>query len=149
MTPSHPGGEANTLDSLGFIAHRTGDLRQAISYHHQCLAVNAYYRVNVFSGLRLMRHDDHSAGTSYRTYQDRALLNVEGDAWRDARWRPRRRAGHQRLLRALEPGEPRTPESLVPMYKAAPVVSWQVAVQVQYQKDDRREISEATGTSGL
>jgi tetratricopeptide (TPR) repeat protein len=36
---NNPAGEANTLDSLGFIEHLTGDHRQAVIQYHQALAL--------------------------------------------------------------------------------------------------------------
>ncbi len=85
--------------------------------------VDADCQVNAFSGLGMVRnYDGHSAGTGYRMYYDRALLNVGGDVWRDAGWRPRvvvAVLGIDDFSTALEPGEPWTPESLVSEHKAA------------------------------
>ncbi|HEX7301840.1 SGNH/GDSL hydrolase family protein [Lentzea sp.] len=87
-------------------------------------ALDADYQVNAFSGLGVVRnYDGHSAGTSYRTYYDRALLNVEGDVWRNpGTWRPEVVVvglGTNDFSTPVKPGEPWTPESLVTEYKAA------------------------------
>jgi len=88
-------------------------------------ALNADYQVNAFSGLGVVRnYNGHSAGTSYRTYYDRALLNVEGDVWQNpGTWRPQVVVvglGTNDFSTALNPGEQwTTPESLVTAYKSA------------------------------
>ncbi|MDX3661544.1 SGNH/GDSL hydrolase family protein [Streptomyces sp. ID05-26A] len=88
-------------------------------------ALNADYQVNAFSGMGMVRnYNGHSAGTSYRTYYDRALLNVDGDVWRvPASWRPQLVVvglGTNDFSTPLNPGEPwATPEALVSDYKAA------------------------------
>ena len=87
-------------------------------------ALNADYQVNAFSGLGVVRnYNGHSAGTSYRTYYDRALLNVEGDVWRKpASWRPQVVVvglGTNDFSTPLNPGEPWTPDTLVADWKAA------------------------------
>ncbi|GHH29378.1 lipase [Lentzea cavernae] len=88
-------------------------------------ALNADYQVNAFSGLGMVRnYNGHSTGTSYRTYYDRALLNVDGDVWRvPAGWRPQVVVvglGTNDFSTPLNPGEPwATPEDLVSAYKTA------------------------------
>ncbi|WP_434443191.1 SGNH/GDSL hydrolase family protein [Lentzea sp. E54] len=88
-------------------------------------ALNADYQVNAFSGLGMVRnYNGHTAGTSYRTYYDRALLNVEGDVWRNpGTWRPQLVVvglGTNDFSTALNPGEQwATPDDLVAAYKAA------------------------------
>ncbi len=86
--------------------------------------VNADYQVNGFSGLGMARnYEGHSAGTSYRTYYDRALLNVEGDVWENpGTWRPQVVVvglGTNDFSTAPGPGEPWTPDSLVTEYRSA------------------------------
>ncbi|HUQ59917.1 GDSL-type esterase/lipase family protein [Lentzea sp.] len=86
--------------------------------------LNADYQVNGFSGLGMVRnYDGNGVGTSYRTYYDRALLNVEGDVWRNpGTWRPQVVVvglGTNDFSTAPDPGEPWTPESLVTEYKSA------------------------------
>ncbi|KOV82933.1 acetyl xylan esterase [Nocardia sp. NRRL S-836] len=88
-------------------------------------ALNADYQVNAFSGLGMVRnYNGHSAGTSYRTYYDRALLNVDGDVWqKPASWQPRVVVvglGTNDFSTALNPGEQwPTQDSLVAAYKTA------------------------------
>ncbi|SEQ95147.1 GDSL-like Lipase/Acylhydrolase family protein [Lentzea xinjiangensis] len=88
-------------------------------------ALNADYQVNAFSGLGMVRnYNGHSAGTSYRTYYDRALLNVDGDVWQNpGSWRPRVVVvglGTNDFSTALNPGEQwPSHESLVAAYRSA------------------------------
>lgn len=53
--------------------------------------LDADYQLNAYSGLGMVRnYNGGSPGTDFRTYYDRALLNVDGDVWRKPRtWRPR------------------------------------------------------------
>ncbi|MDN0198763.1 SGNH/GDSL hydrolase family protein [Streptomyces sp. S.PNR 29] len=53
-------------------------------------SLGADYQVNAFSGRGMVRnYNGSSPGTDFRTYYDRALLNVDGDVWRKpATWRP-------------------------------------------------------------
>ncbi|WP_458248894.1 SGNH/GDSL hydrolase family protein [Streptomyces sp. MAI_2237] len=52
--------------------------------------LDADHQINAFSGRGMVRnYNGSSPGTDFRTYYDRALLNVEGDVWtRPAGWRP-------------------------------------------------------------
>ncbi|MFI0168582.1 SGNH/GDSL hydrolase family protein [Streptomyces sp. NPDC017095] len=52
--------------------------------------LDADYQQNAFSGRGMVRnYDGGDPGTDYRTYYDRALLNVAGDVWHKPRgWRP-------------------------------------------------------------
>ncbi|NEY35140.1 acetylxylan esterase [Streptomyces sp. PRKS01-65] len=53
--------------------------------------LDADYQQNAFSGRGMVRnYNGGEPGTSYRTYYDRALLNVDGDVWHKPRhWHPR------------------------------------------------------------
>ncbi|GIG88183.1 SGNH/GDSL hydrolase family protein [Plantactinospora endophytica] len=86
--------------------------------------LNADYQVNAFSGRGMVRnYNGGEPGTSYRTYYDRALLNVEGDVWRDrGGWRPQLVViglGINDFSTPVDPGEQWTPETLVAAYRAA------------------------------
>lgn len=52
--------------------------------------LDADFQTNAFSGRGMVRnYNGGEPGTDFRTYYDRALLNVEGDVWRKPRgWRP-------------------------------------------------------------
>ncbi|MEH0628014.1 SGNH/GDSL hydrolase family protein [Streptomyces stelliscabiei] len=53
--------------------------------------LDADFQINAFSGRGMVRnYNGGEPGTDFRTYYDRALLNVEGDVWRKPDgWRPR------------------------------------------------------------
>ena len=88
-------------------------------------ALNADYQVNAFSGRGMVRnYGGGQAGTSYRTYYDRALLNVDGDVWQNpGTWRPQLVVvglGTNDFSTALNPGEQwPDQQSLVAAYKSA------------------------------
>ncbi|MFD4637027.1 SGNH/GDSL hydrolase family protein [Lentzea sp. NPDC058436] len=88
-------------------------------------ALGADYQVNAFSGRGMVRnYNGGEPGTSYRTYYERALLNVDGDVWQNpGTWRPQLVViglGTNDFSTALRPGEQwPTPESLVAAYKSA------------------------------
>ncbi|MEU4761660.1 SGNH/GDSL hydrolase family protein [Actinosynnema sp. NPDC023794] len=52
--------------------------------------LDADYQINGFSGLGMVRNvAGISPDVTYRTYYDRALLNVDGDVWQNpGTWRP-------------------------------------------------------------
>ncbi|WP_086664722.1 SGNH/GDSL hydrolase family protein [Lentzea kentuckyensis] len=88
-------------------------------------ALNADYQVNAISGRGMVRnYGGGDPGVSYRTFYDRALLNVEGDVWQNpGNWRPQLVVvglGTNDFSTALKPGEqwPDT-ASLVTAYKSA------------------------------
>lgn len=85
--------------------------------------LGADYQINAFSGRGMVRnYNGIEPGTTYRTYYDRALLNVEGDVWRDPSWRPQLIViglGINDFSTAVNPGEPWTPESLAAAYRTA------------------------------
>ncbi|MDX3660018.1 SGNH/GDSL hydrolase family protein [Streptomyces sp. ID05-26A] len=88
-------------------------------------AVNADYQINAFSGRGMVRnYNGGEPGTSYRTYYDRALLNVNGDVWQNpGTWRPQLVVvglGTNDFSTALKPGEQwPDQQSLVSAYKSA------------------------------
>lgn len=88
-------------------------------------ALGADYQINAFSGRGMVRnYNGGEPGTSYRSYYDRALLNVDGDVWQNpGTWRPQLVViglGTNDFSTALRPGEQwPTPESLVAAYKSA------------------------------
>ncbi|MER5209611.1 SGNH/GDSL hydrolase family protein [Streptomyces sp. NPDC002838] len=53
-------------------------------------SLGADYQINAYSGLGMVRnYNGSSPDADFRTYYDRALLNVEGDVWRTPHtWRP-------------------------------------------------------------
>ncbi|MFI2433087.1 RICIN domain-containing protein [Streptomyces sp. NPDC018693] len=86
--------------------------------------LNADYQINGYSGLGMVRnYDGHSPGTTYRTYYDRALLNVSGDVWQNpGTWRPQLvvvNLGANDFSTAVKPGEPWTTDSLAAAYRTA------------------------------
>ncbi|MEU9576443.1 SGNH/GDSL hydrolase family protein [Streptomyces chilikensis] len=73
--------------------------------------LDADHQQNAFSGRGMVRNYNGSdPGTDYRTYYDRALLNVAGDVWRKPRaWRPQVVVvglGINDFSTPLRPGEP-------------------------------------------
>lgn len=86
--------------------------------------LNADYQINAYSGLGMVRnYNGGSPDVTYRTYYDRALLNVPGDVWRNpGTWRPGVvvvNLGTNDFSTAVNPGEPWTPESLAAAYRTA------------------------------
>jgi lysophospholipase L1-like esterase len=86
--------------------------------------LSADYQVNAFSGRGMVRNYNGSdPGTSYRTYYDRALLNVAGDVWNPGTWRPQLVVvylGTNDFSTPLNPGERWTSmDGLVADYRAA------------------------------
>ncbi|MET9224473.1 SGNH/GDSL hydrolase family protein [Lentzea sp. NPDC003310] len=88
-------------------------------------ALNADYQINAFSGRGMVRnYNGGEPGTSYRTYYDRALLNVDGDVWQNpGTWRPQLVVvglGTNDFSTPLRPGEQWPDQaSLVAAYKSA------------------------------
>jgi lysophospholipase L1-like esterase len=86
--------------------------------------LSADYQINAFSGKGMVRnYNGGDPDTSYRTYYDRALLNVAGDVWSRGSWRPQLVVvylGTNDFSTALKPGEPwSTTDSLVAAYRTA------------------------------
>ncbi|MDP4509494.1 SGNH/GDSL hydrolase family protein [Nonomuraea turcica] len=87
-------------------------------------SLNADYQINAFSGRGMVRnYNGIEPQTNYRTYYDRALLNVEGDIWRNpGTWRPQLVViglGINDFSTAINPGEQWTLETLVTAYRTA------------------------------
>jgi len=86
--------------------------------------LNADYQINAFSGRGLVRnYNGGEPGTDYRTYYDRALLNIDGNIWQNpGTWRPQLVViglGINDFSTALNPGEQWTPETLITAYRDA------------------------------
>ncbi|WP_409474729.1 RICIN domain-containing protein [Streptomyces sp. HC307] len=86
--------------------------------------LNADYQINGYSGLGMVRnYNGGSPDVTYRTYYDRALLNVSGDVWQNpGTWRPQLvvvNLGTNDFSTAVNPGEPWTPDSLAAAYRTA------------------------------
>ena len=86
--------------------------------------LGADYQVNAYSGLGMVRnYNGGSPDVTYRTFYDRALLNVPGDVWRNpGTWRPGLvvvHLGTNDFSTPVNAGEPWTPDSLVAAYRTA------------------------------
>ncbi|MFD9408628.1 RICIN domain-containing protein [Streptomyces sp. NPDC059989] len=86
--------------------------------------LNADYQINGYSGLGMVRnYNGGSRDVTYRTFYDRALLNVSGDVWQNpGTWRPQLvvvNLGTNDFSTAVNPGEPWTPDSLAAGYRSA------------------------------
>ncbi|MEU1851408.1 GDSL-type esterase/lipase family protein [Streptomyces sp. NPDC019990] len=86
--------------------------------------LRADHQVNAYSGLGMVRN--YNGGTpevTYRTFYDRALLDVPGDVWHNpGTWRPGLvvvHLGTNDFSTPLNPGEPWTDESLAAAYRSA------------------------------
>ncbi|GCB52874.1 SGNH/GDSL hydrolase family protein [Streptomyces sp. NL15-2K] len=88
-------------------------------------SLDADYQINAFSGLGMVRnYNGSSPDTDFRTYYDRALLNVDGDVWPTPHtWRPQVVVvglGINDFSTPLNPGERwTTEEALVAAYETA------------------------------
>ncbi|MFD3621276.1 RICIN domain-containing protein [Streptomyces sp. NPDC058676] len=86
--------------------------------------LNADYQINGYSGLGMVRnYDGGRSDVTYRTFYDRALLNVSGDVWQNpGTWRPQVvvvNLGTNDFSTALKPGEPWTPDNFAAAYRSA------------------------------
>ncbi|MDX2543155.1 SGNH/GDSL hydrolase family protein [Streptomyces sp. WI04-05B] len=87
--------------------------------------LDADYQLNAFSGRGMVRnYNGSSPGTDFRTYYDRALLNVDGDVWRKPdSWQPQVVVvglGINDFSTPLNPGEPwTTQDELTAAYETA------------------------------
>jgi lysophospholipase L1-like esterase len=85
--------------------------------------LSADYQINAISGKGMVRnYNGGDPGTDYRTYYDRALLNVPGDVWSPGTWRPQLvvvHLGTNDFSTAVNPGEPWTADGLVTAYRTA------------------------------
>ncbi|MEV0531445.1 RICIN domain-containing protein [Kitasatospora sp. NPDC050463] len=85
---------------------------------------DADYQINGYSGLGMVRNfNGGSPDVTYRSFYDRALLNVSGDVWQNpGTWRPQVvvvNLGTNDFSTAVNPGEPWTPDSLAAGYRTA------------------------------
>lgn len=85
--------------------------------------LDADYQINGFSGLGMVRNvAGITPDATYRTYYDRALLNVDGDVWQNpGTWRPQIVVVNlgSNDFTDLTPGEPWTHDSLAAAYRTA------------------------------
>lgn len=86
--------------------------------------LNADYQINAYSGRGVVRnYDGGEPGVTFRTFYDRALLNVDGDVWPKPRsWQPQLVVvglGINDFSTAIHDGEAWTPETLVAAYHSA------------------------------
>lgn len=87
--------------------------------------LDADYQINAYSGRGMVRnYNGSSPGTDFRTYYDRALLNVDGDVWHKPHtWRPQVVVvglGINDFSTPLNPGEPWTTQNgLIAAYETA------------------------------
>ncbi|MEU6916671.1 SGNH/GDSL hydrolase family protein [Streptomyces olindensis] len=86
--------------------------------------LKADYQLNAYSGLGMVRnYGGGSPEVNYRTFYDRALLNVPGDVWQNpGTWRPQLVVvylGTNDFSTPVGPGEPWTDESLAAAYRSA------------------------------
>jgi lysophospholipase L1-like esterase len=117
------GNRSDTREGTGDKLARTTDADLsfgALTAHR----LNADYQINAFSGRGMVRNYNGSdPETTYRTYYDRALLNVPGDVWQNpGTWRPQLVVvglGINDFSTAINPGERWTPETLVAAYRTA------------------------------
>nr|WP_244363535.1 SGNH/GDSL hydrolase family protein [Streptomyces aquilus] len=86
--------------------------------------LNADYQINGYSGRGMVRN--YNGGTpdvNYRTFYDRALLNVAGDVWQNpGTWRPQVvviNLGTNDFSTAIKPGEQWTPDNFAATYRDA------------------------------
>lgn len=86
--------------------------------------LRADYQLNAYSGQGMVRnYNGGSPEVNYRTFYDRALLNVPGDVWqKPGTWRPQLvvvHLGTNDFSTPVNPGEPWTDESLAAAYRSA------------------------------
>ncbi|MFJ8046920.1 SGNH/GDSL hydrolase family protein [Streptomyces luteogriseus] len=86
--------------------------------------LRADYQLNAYSGQGMVRnYNGGSPEVNYRTFYDRALLNVPGDVWQNpGTWRPQLvvvNLGTNDFSTPVNPGEPWTDESLAAAYRSA------------------------------
>ncbi|MEJ3750308.1 cellulose binding domain-containing protein [Actinomycetes bacterium KLBMP 9797] len=116
------GNTSTTRDCAGDQVNRTTNTD--LSYGAlTARRLSADYQTNAISGKGMVRnYNGGDPGTDYRTYYDRALLNVAGDVWNPGAWRPQLVVvylGTNDFSTALNPGEPWTADSLVTAYRTA------------------------------
>lgn len=117
------GNMSNTRDCSGDQVNRTTNADLTFGAV-TAKRLNADYQLNAYSGLGMVRnYNGGRPELTYRTFADRALLNVDGDVWRNpGTWRPQLVVvglGINDFSTAINPGEPWTPESRNAGYRAA------------------------------
>ncbi|ADG76051.1 cellulose-binding family II [Cellulomonas flavigena DSM 20109] len=117
------GNESRTRECTGDEVNRTTNADAAFPAIVG-RAVGADVHVNAFSGRGMVRNYAGSdLGTSFRTYADRALLAVPGDAWqRPADWQPQVVVvglGINDFSTAVGAGEPWSEQTLRTQFRAA------------------------------
>jgi hypothetical protein len=116
------GNLSDTRDCTGDEVNRTTNADLSFGAR-TARRLNADYQLNAFSGRGMVRnYNGGEPGTDYRTYYGRALLNTDGDVWRDPRWRPQLVVvglGINDFSTAINPGEQWTPETLAAAYRTA------------------------------
>jgi len=84
---------------------------------------SADYQINAISGKGMVRnYNGGDPGSDFRTFYDRALLNVAGDVWNPGTWRPQLVVvylGTNDFSTVVHPGEPWTADGLVTAYRTA------------------------------
>jgi len=85
--------------------------------------LSADYQINAISGKGMVRnYNGGDPGSDFRTFYDRALLNVAGDVWNPGTWRPQVVVvylGTNDFSTAVHPGEPWTADGLSTAYRNA------------------------------
>jgi lysophospholipase L1-like esterase len=116
------GNLSDTRDCTGDEVNRTTNADLSFGAR-TARRLNADYQLNAFSGRGMVRnYNGGEPGTDYRTYYGRALLNTDGDVWRDPHWRPQLVVvglGINDFSTAINPGEQWTPETLAAAYRTA------------------------------
>jgi lysophospholipase L1-like esterase len=117
------GNMSTSLDCTGDPVARTSNTD--LSYGAlTARRLSADYQINGISGKGMVRNlNGGDPGTDYRTFYDRALLNVAGDVWSPGTWRPQLVVvylGTNDFSTALNPGEQwTTADSLAAAYHNA------------------------------
>ncbi|WP_327585329.1 GDSL-type esterase/lipase family protein [Nonomuraea sp. NBC_00507] len=117
------GNRSDSRDCTNDKLHRTTDANLSFGAL-TARRLNADYQINAFSGLGMVRnYNGSNPQVTYRTYYDRALLNVDGDVWQNpGTWRPQLVVvglGINDFSTAINPGEQWTPETLAAAYRTA------------------------------
>ncbi|MBT2224737.1 SGNH/GDSL hydrolase family protein [Nonomuraea sp. NEAU-A123] len=117
------GNRSDTRDCPGDKLARTTDANLSFGAL-TARRLNADYQINAFSGLGMVRnYNGRNPEVDYRTYYDRALLNVDGDVWRNpGTWRPQLVVvglGINDFSTPVNAGEQWTPDTLVAAYRTA------------------------------
>lgn len=117
------GNTSGTRDCEGDTVNRTTNADRSFGAI-TAKALNADYQINAISGRGMVRnYNGGSPEVNYRTSYDRALLDVDGDVWRNpGTWRPQLVViglGINDFSTPVNPGEQWTSETLVTAYRSA------------------------------